>query len=300
MTLKQLSLIGTDGVTVTTANSGLDRVVANGSSSLTFDNDRGIRVTTVASTSTIAGCYLPAPNKQFAFSIEITTPTTVPASSFVNLVSFVNASSTSVAGVGYSSAKKIILTGAAGPISVISKNGSSADGTVEPNTKIRIAATITVGTSSTTGAFSGHLYTPGSSTPLFSPTPVSNVNFGTVEAAEMRVGEGSAPGAFVIGARYLQVNDGGTSEPAEWIPAVPLDAVPNQVRTATNTSAVGASDAVITVTWGSVTDADVYDLRWGVGASPSTWTTITGVTSGYQITGRSANTYTVQVRARDL
>lgn len=294
--LKQVSCLGTDGAAVTVANSGLDRVTAGGSSSITYDDARGIRLTTVASTTTVIGVLLPTPGKEIEGSVELTTPTTVPSSGFVTLANYLNAGGSGRFGIGYTSAKKIILIGASGPLAVISKNGSSADGTVEPNTKIRVAFQAKVGTSSSDGRFACHIYTPGSTSPLFSPNTITNANLGTDDIAEMRCGENSASGAFVFGARYIQISDAHTGELAEWIPAAPLAAVPNLAATAKEPSTVGGSDGKITVTWDAVSGADHYDLYWAPGAEPTSgWTKISKATSGVEI-AVPAGVYAIDVQ----
>lgn len=299
MTLKLLPLIGTDSVAVTVENSGLDRVTANGGTTITYDAARGIKLVTAVSTTTVIGANLPAANKQFSFSVELTTPTTVPASGFVSLCSVLNSAGTGLMGIGYTSAKKIILVGAAGALLVLSKTGTNADGTIDPNTSFRIAGVVTIGTSSTTGAFSGHIYNPGSSTPLFSPSPVSNVNLGVTDAFEFRIGEANAGAVYTYGARYLQLNDGSTTELAEWIPAVPLGAVNNLDAAATKPTGSATTDGKLKITWDPVSNAHHYELRWapGLGAT-SGWTTIANAAIGYEITNLAAGDYTIQVRAK--
>lgn len=298
--MKQLALTGTDGSTVTLANSGLDRVTANGGSTITYDTARGIKIVTVAGQTSIVGANFPAPNKQFGISLEVPTPSAVPASGFVMMFSVVNSSGSILWGIGYTSAKKVILVGAAGALSVISKTGSNADGTIEPSTQIRVAGVVTIGTSSTTGAFSGHIYTPGSTTPLFSPTPSTGINLGTTDPAEVRIGDSNPNGVYTLGGRYLQIFEGSTTEPAEWIPAVPLSTPVVTLGAETIPSSTGG-DGTQVITWPAVSGAASYEAWIANKLSPDQadfTLRAAGVTSPYTFTGLSAGPHAFGVKAK--
>lgn len=299
MVLKRIALTGTATVPVTGPNSGASRVIASGGSSVVYDDAYGAKLITVAGQPTVIDLDLNADNKIFTFSAEIRTPLDTPASGSFPMLQILTASGALCLEIGYSSAQKIVLGGPGGVYAVLSKTGSSADGTIANNTSFRITGIVEIGSATNNGKFSCRLFTPGSSTPLFTPNAMTTLNLSTTEANRLRLGNGSFGSGRTYGGRYLQVNDGGTTELPEWIPASQLADPTGVVLTPIKPTGVSLTDGKIRVEWSAVPNADHYAVRWAPGLGATTgFTVVEPATSGIELTGKAPGNYTVQVIAK--
>ncbi|MBT0653166.1 fibronectin type III domain-containing protein [Geobacter luticola] len=109
------------------------------------------------------------------------------------------------------------------------------------------------------------------------------VNAGTLSLAGIANGvKVEVKGTFLNGiliAREIEIEDGAAVPPPTTVPAAPV------------ASAVGGVNQV-TVSWNGVSGATSYNIYWSTtaGVTPATGTRITGVTSPYVHTGRTAGT----------
>jgi YD repeat-containing protein len=223
MTVKTYTFEGTQGTTVTAANSGVSQV-SSSPGTITYDaamaatGTTGAKFVSASSVIAIARPLANAPANQMAFSGTVTTPAVAPSGGlFVTVMTLRHASGT-VLRVKYTAAGALVLQDATGANDVTLLTG------VALATQYRIEIVALVG-AATSAPFDGHyainVYPAGGgSTPLNgSPVTGTTYNLGTAAIVGGDVGVTNVIAQVVtMGWDDVQFNDGGTTEIGPYVP----------------------------------------------------------------------------------
>jgi hypothetical protein len=201
---------GTQGTTLTTANSGANTVAIGTGCTATFDSQAaahgnlGYWFVTASGQQNLARFMASAANLQMAFEGSFIVPATPSASRQIMTLRSATGPAFKLV---WTTSNFLQIQDAAGSNSVTTNN------TLVPGTVYRVAVLLTVATS-TTGHFSVNIYegdstTPRNGTPYTSTT--YNLGTGAIVGGDFG-GVGALTGTLTVGWDDIRFNDGATSE----------------------------------------------------------------------------------------
>lgn len=177
----------------------------------------------------------------------------------------------------------------------------AAAGVLSANTFYRVTVRYTVNTTTgTAGTLKVNVYTLTGTAVSGANIDNSTVNLGTSPIVGMQWGSSQGI-AGTFGVDEIQIEDGITTEIADYVASTPLSTPVITLGATTNPTVVGGSDGRQVVSWSAVANATSYEAWLAPTGTPTQgdFTRVaTGVTSPYTFLGLSGATYSVGVKAK--
>lgn len=299
MTLLQLLTNGpANGTTASTGNTGAASLTTTGGTeSWVTDSTTGRTklqiATSTAGNALNARFYLSAANSALTMTTKFTMPAANPSGEY-RLMGFRwgTSSGGTCCSIAWEATGQLRFLDSVNAVTNIGTTTQFTNGA-----EYVIAATLAgAGNGAGNGSGTIHIYSVGSTTALATAT-ISGANFTTNQFGAFDLGGGTVVGT--IAAMDLQLNDGGTTEIADYVPPLATPVV--SLGTTTNPTTVGGSNGSQVVTWGAVSNASSYDAYIAHNTAPaqSDFSLVTtGVTSPYTFTGLAAGAFAFGIEAK--